>query len=106
MPTTVSVTITGATPQVSVDPDPVHISAGDHGPIQWKITNPASEGWKFQNHGVDIVNPGTEFDHPTGGGNRVFTWSNNHTKPGQYKYAVRVANDAARAEIDPTIMND
>jgi hypothetical protein len=49
---------------------------------------------------------GHGFDHPTGGGNRAFTWNNNHTKPEQYKYAVRVANDAARAEIDPTVMND
>ena len=108
MPTIVDVTITTARTTHSVDrcSGPRQDSTGVHGPIQWRITNPASEGRKFQRQGIDIVNPGTEFDHPTGGGNRVFTWNNNHTKPGQYKYAVRVENDAARAEIDPTIMND
>jgi hypothetical protein len=39
------------------------------------------------------------------GGTRVFTWNNNHTKPGNFKYSVRVANDNAKAEIDPTIVN-
>ena len=108
MPTTVDVTIStvGTTHTVTVDRDPVRIPAGERGPIQWKITNPAPEGWKFQTRGIDIVNPGTEFDHPTGGGTRVFTWNNNHSKAGSYKYAVRVANDSAHAEIDPTILND
>jgi hypothetical protein len=108
MPAIVDVTVTtaGTTHSVIVVPDPVRIPTGVHGPIQWQITNPPSEGWKFQRQGIDIVNPGSEFDHPTGGGTRVFTWNNNHTKPGQFKCAVRVANDAARAEIDPTIMND
>ena len=108
MPTPVEVTITtaGTTHSIRVSLDPVRIPPGVHGPIQWQITNPPSEGWKFQRQGIDIVIPGAEFDHPTGGGTRVFTWNNNHTKPGQFKYAVRVANDAARAEIDPTIMND
>ena len=108
MPTIVDVTISsvGTTHSVTVVPDPVTIPAGVHGPIQWRITNPASEGWKFQSQGIDIVNPGTEFDHPNGGGARVFTWNNNHTKAGQYKYAVKVANDAVHAELDPTIMNN
>jgi hypothetical protein len=108
MPTDVQVTIstTGTTHSVSVAPDPVQIPPGVHGPIQWKITNPAAEGWKFQFQGIDIVNGGTEFDHPNGGGQRVFTWNNNHTKPGTYKYSVRVENDAAKAELDPTIMNN
>ena len=108
MPIIVEVTVNtaGPAPSVTVNPDPVPIPAGVHGPIQWKITNPAAEGWKFQMHGIDIVNPGTEFDHPSGGGMRVFTWNNNHTQPGTYKYAVRVENDAAKAEIDPHIVNN
>jgi hypothetical protein len=108
MPTTVDVTVNtqGGTYSIAVDPDPVAIAAGDRGPIQWRITNPASEGWKFRTKGIDITNPGTEFDHPTGGGQRVFTWNNHHTRQGQYKYAVRVENGTAQADIDPTIMND
>jgi hypothetical protein len=67
MPTIVDVTIgtVGTTHSVTVVPDPVTIPAGVHGPIQWRITNPASEGWKFQRQGIDIVDPGAEFDHPT-----------------------------------------
>jgi hypothetical protein len=108
MPTTVDVTVNtiGPTHSVTVDPDTVTIPSGVHGPIQWKITNPAAEGWKFQMHGIDFVNPGTEFDHPTGGGGRVFTWNNNHTKPGTFKYAVRVENNTAKAEIDPHVVNN
>jgi hypothetical protein len=108
MPTIVNVTVSaqGGAYSVTVDPDPVRIAAGVHGPIQWKITNAASEGWNFRTKGIDITNPGTEFDHPTGGGQRVFTWNNNHTRQGQYKYAVRVENGTAQADIDPTIMND
>ena len=108
MPTTVDVTINaqGGTYSITVVPDPVRIAAGVRGPIQWKITNPASEGWKFQTKGIDIQHPGTEFDHPNGGGMRVFTWNNNHTGPGEYKYTVRVENGTTNVERDPTIMND
>jgi hypothetical protein len=107
MPTPVAVTVntSGPTPSVTVSPDPVEIAAGDRSPIQWKITNPAPEGWKFQMQGVVIRNPGTEFDRPNGGGTRVFTWNNNHTKAGTYKYAVKVDNGTTRAEIDPQIVN-
>ena len=93
---------------VTVVPDPVRIPQPVfHRPIQWLITNPASDGWKFQGQGIDIVNPGTEFDRPTGGGNRVFTWNNNHTKPGTVQICGQGrATNAARAEIDPAIMND
>jgi hypothetical protein len=107
MPTIVEVTVNtlAATPTVTVRPDPVNIEAGVHGPIQWRITNPAAEGWRFQTQGIVIANPGTELDRPNGGGTRVFTWNNNHTRPGTYKYAVKVENDASKAEIDPQIVN-
>lgn len=107
MPTIVKVTVNtlGPTPSITVSPDPVDIQAAVHGPIQWQITNPATEGWKFQMQGIVIVNPGTEFDHPNGGGTRVFTWNNNHTKPGTYKYAVKVKSSTSKAEIDPQIVN-
>lgn len=107
MPTIVQVTVhtKGTSHSVTVDPDPVDIAAGVRGPIQWQITNPAAEGWKFERQGIDIVSPGTEFDHPTGGGTRVFTWNNNHTKPGNYKYTVRVENNTAKAKLDPSIVN-
>ena len=108
MPTIVDVTInsTGSTHSITVAPDPVEIPAGTRGPIQWRITNPASQGWKFRSKGIDIENPGTEFDHPTGGGNRVFTWNNNHRVAGRYKYAVRVENGSTNVDRDPTILNN
>ena len=108
MPTIVNVTVrtVGSTHSLIIDPDPVRIAAGVRGPIQWKITNPASEKWKFRRKGIDITNPGTEFDGPSGGGRRVFTWNNNHTKAGTYKYAVRVEKDGVEVDVDPTIMNN
>ena len=107
-PPEVNVTINtvGSTHSISVDREPVEIPAGERGPIQWKITNPAPEGWKFRRQGIDIVNPGTEFDRPNGGGSRVFTWNNNHTKPGSYKYSVRVEKGGVNVDLDPTILNN
>jgi hypothetical protein len=108
MPTIVKVTVktVGTTLSVTVDPDPLVVPAGAHGPIQWKITNPASQGWKFQHNGVEILKAGKEFDTPKGGGARVFTWNNRHTKRGSYKYVVRLENGPTKTELDPTIMNN
>ena len=108
MPTIVKVTVNtvGGTHSVTVAPDPLVVPAGARGPIQWKITNPASQGWTFQPKGVEILKPDKEFDAPKGGGARVFTWNNRHTKPGTYKYVVRLENSATKAELDPTIMNN
>jgi len=108
MPTTVQVTVqtVGSTQTLVVEPDPVIIPPGIRGPIQWQITNPPSEQWKFARNGIDITNPAGEFDHPSGGGSRVFTWNNNHTKAGQYKYAVTVEKDGVQVSRDPTIMNN
>ncbi len=107
MPIEVQVTIntTGTAHSVTVSPDPLHIPSNVRGPIQWKITNPASAGWKFQTVGIDIQNPGGEFDQPHGGGSRVFTWNNKHTRKGSYKYSVRVAGPA-NVDLDPTMIND
>ena len=108
MPTTVDVTVqtVGTTHSLVISPDPVRIAAGDRGPIQWKITNPASENWKFRHNGIEIANPGGEFDDPRGGGSRVFTWNNKHTRAGTYKYAVHVEKDGLNVSVDPTIMNN
>lgn len=108
MPTVIDVTVktVGTTNSLVIDPDPVRIAAGVRGPIQWKITNPASEKWKFRRNGIEIVNPGGEFDNPGGGGSRVFTWNNKHTKPGTFKYAVHVEKDGVAVSVDPTIMNN
>ena len=108
MPTIVDVTINaaGSIPPIKVSPDPVVIPAGTRGPIQWRITNPASQGWKFRDKGIDIEKPGTEFDHPAGGGNRVFTWNNNHRQPGSFKYSVRVDQGTVKVDLDPTILNN
>jgi len=108
MPIIVNVTVktAGSDHTLDIDPDPVQIAVGVRGPIQWKITNPASERWKFRRNGVDITDPGTEFDDPRGGGSRVFTWNNHHTTAGTYKYAVRVEQDGLNVDEDPTIMNN
>jgi hypothetical protein len=107
MPTTVQVTVNtlGTTHSLTVVPDPLLIAAGVRGPIRWQITNAPAEGWKFQNKGIDIANAGNEFDGPGGGGTHVFTWNNRHTRPGDFKYAVRVAKGTIKVELDPTIMN-
>jgi hypothetical protein len=107
MPTIVEVTVNtlGPAPSVTVNPNQADIPVGVRGPIQWTIMNPAVEGWKFQMQGIVIANHSGEFDNPTGGGTRVFTWNNNHTKAGTYKYAVKVENGTSQAELDPFIVN-
>jgi len=108
MPTIVNVTVNtvGSTHSLVVDPDPVRVAAGVRGPIQWQITNPASENWKFRRNGIEITNPAGEFDNPRGGGSRVFTWNNKHTKAATYKYSVRVEKNDVEVFVDPTIMNN
>ena len=108
MPTNVKVTVktAGAKHSLDIVPDPVRIAPGVRGPIQWEITNPASEKWKFRHNGIEIANPGGEFDSPSGGGSRVFTWNNRHTKKADYKYTVRVEQDGLEVLEDPTIMNN
>jgi hypothetical protein len=108
MPITVEVTVnaSGTAPSVTASPDPVRIPANVRGTIQWKITNPAPEGWKFQAVGIDIQNPGGEFDQPHGGGSRIFTWNNKHTRSATFKYSVKVTNGAANVELDPTMINE
>ena len=108
MPTTVEVTVktVGSNHSLIVDPEDLDVPPGVRGPIQWKITNPASEGWKFQRNGIEITDPRGEFDNPRGGGSRVFTWNNKHPRREKYKYAVRVEKDGANAFVDPTIMNN
>ena len=108
MPTIVNVTVNtvGSTHSLVVDPDPVRVAAGVRGPIQWQITNPASENWKFRRNGIEITNPAGEFDNPRGGGSRMFTWNNKHTKAATYKYSVRVEKNDVEVFVDPTIMNN
>ena len=108
MPTDVNVTVktVGSENSLVIDPDPVSIAPGVRGPIQWKITNPASDKWKFRRNGIEIDDPSGEFDNPRGGGSRVFTWNNRHTKKGDYKYTVRVEKDGLEVFKDPTIMNN
>jgi len=36
----------------------------------------------------------------------VFTWNNNHTKPGTFKYIVRVSNNESQVEVDPHVINN
>ena len=108
MPTIVQVTVntSGTTHSIAVNPDPVIVAPGVHGVIRWEITNSPSDGWRFQPKGIDIAQAGSEFDHPGGGGTPVFTWNNNHTRPGNFKYTVRVQSDSGTAELDPFIVNN
>jgi hypothetical protein len=108
MPIVVEVTVVtaGGTNSIRVSPDPVNVPAGVRGPIQWRITNPPPDGWRFHAKGVDISSPGDEFDDHGGGGSLVYTWHNKHNRPGRYKYVVRVQKGGATVELDPIIVNE
>ena len=104
-PPTVEVTINAAG-TIDLYPDPLPIPPGVKGKVQWTIMNPASERWRFQQHGIEIPTGGSEFDQPHGGGTRVFTWNNNHTRAGRYPYIVRVENNSGKVERDPFMVNN
>ena len=106
MPHIVDVTV-GSGGTVTANPDTLSIPAGDRQPIQWRITNPPTEGWRFKRNGIEIPNPGSppEFANPNGGGTRVYTWDNKHTRSGNYPYKIWVENDSGGAQLDPVIMN-
>jgi hypothetical protein len=99
----VTVTVSGSTVTVQVDKPTIRFAVGERGPIKWTID---TEGWRFQPKGIDIADHGGEFDSPAGGGSPVFVWNNRHTRPGTYKYTVRVQKGGATGELDPAIIND
>ena len=106
-PPTVMVTIIKAGPgfAIAVSQDPIEFRTTGRGAIVWKIDDAnSSSGWHFTNDGIEIRDPGGEFDNPRPGP-QVFTWNNRNSKSGtnSYKYTIRVTDGTTTYALDPTI---
>jgi len=115
---------------LTVRPDPLYFGPGEKGTITWHLETP---GFRFASKGIEIGQPlvgppqktvtgNTTREvkrpeaqtrdvqdircasEPTGSG-VTFTCENAHTRPGVYKYTIRVTNGSTEIELDPFIMN-
>jgi hypothetical protein len=110
--------------QIDVSPDPMVFVPGEKGTLTWEL--PKGAGLRFAARGIEIngrisdslrkgcddcvaLEPQTEIIKcaAVGDNGLAFACENLHTKPGLYKYTIRVLRGDSQTPIvrDPTIMN-
>ena len=91
---------------VSVSPDPLVFLKGEKDVrITWRL---GAQGLSFPENGIVIEGPKQDeiVDCKPGEGGRDFSCLNRHSRPGTYKYTIRVLQDGkALKPLDPNIMN-
>jgi hypothetical protein len=100
-------TVSVAAGQIGVDPDPINVPAGNNAPIIWTLA--PDTPYKFFAGSITFTDAGGEFydcqvENPNDP--RGFVCKNKHSKPGRYKYVIKL-RDANGNEIskDPFIVN-
>lgn len=99
--------------QPTVDPDPLKFPPHKRNvTIVWRIEN--SPGFEFTTDGIHIegeetaagLRPQTEIvDGRVTANGQQFVWLNKNSRPGKYKYTVRLKGPAGVVEKDPSIVN-
>lgn len=100
--------------QIQVDPDPVHVERqmGRNVPIRWQID--PREDYSFDPTAIRVegeqtsrgLRPQDQLPRECNGGPKHVTCVNRNTKPGQFKYTVRLRDhNQALIERDPIIIN-
>ena len=92
--------------QIVVDQEPIYFARDmQNVRVTWKL--PADSKYKFPKDGVVIKDAGEEITdcRPAQDG-LSFSCLNRHTKPGKYKYTVRLEGSPAIAPLDPVVVND
>jgi hypothetical protein len=91
---------------IVVDQEPLYFPKGKQNvTITWQL--PSDSRYTFPKDGIVIKDAGDEFPdcHPEQ--NRLrFACMNKHSKPGKYKYTIKVEGSPAVAPLDPTVLND
>jgi hypothetical protein len=91
---------------IVVDPDPLYFpKEAQNVKITWQL--PTDSKYTFPRDGIVIKDAGDEFPdcHPEQNGLR-FACMNKHTKPGRYKYTIKVEGLPAVPPLDPIVAND
>lgn len=91
---------------IVVDQEPIYFSKGTQNVrFAWQLAR--DSGYTFPKDGVVIKDAGDEIVecHPEQGG-LSFSCLNKHTKPGKYKYTVKLEGSPAVAPLDPVLVND
>jgi hypothetical protein len=91
---------------IGVDREPIYVHErnGDV-PIVWNV---ATSGYEFTANGIEIINGGSEFNCSKKGP-VVFVCIDRYTKPGTYKYVIRLQGSGSAATpptLDPTVVNN
>jgi hypothetical protein len=110
--------------QINVSPDPMVFVPGEKGTITWHL--PKGAGLRFAQNGIEINGRISDSApkgcdncvalerqdeiikcQPKGEDRQTFTCENQHTRPGLYKYTIRVLRGDSQTPVvrDPTIMN-
>ncbi len=92
--------------QIVVDQEPIYFARGiQNVRVTWKL--PVDSKYKFPKDGVVIKDAGEEIvDCRPAQDGLSFSCLNRHTKPGKFKYTVRLEGTPAIAPLDPVVVND
>ena len=89
--------------KIVVDNDTIDVRRGNSPVLEWEIVTP---GYAFADNGIAINADGDEFTCRSGGADRQkFMCNDRHTKPGSYKYTIRLTGLPAVLPLDPWIVN-
>ena len=91
---------------IVVNQEPIIIPRNDKDKtITWNL--PKDSPYSFPADGIVIDNAGEEFKCHLGEDKKKFACKNKNSKPGKYKYTVKVMDGAKPLEpLDPVIVND
>lgn len=93
--------------QIVVDQEPIFFAKGVvNVRINWQL--PADSKVRFPKDGIVFDRTAIEeiVDCRIDKEGLVFSCLNRHTKPGKYKYTIKVEGNPAIAPLDPTVVND
>lgn len=110
-PVDITVTHTGSTFQIKVDPDVIDLSRYKKAEveIEWNITGGSTHGWEFAS-GKGIKIKQSSLNPPfkdKGGGNKQHTWTRKAGKDDSktYRYSITVTDSNLKYVLDPIIIN-
>jgi hypothetical protein len=89
--------------QIAVAPDPIIIEKGNKQDIGWQLQQ--GSPYRFPNDGIVIKDAGDEFKCNREQAGLRFVCKNNHSKPGEYKYTIKLEGTPAVQPLDPWIRN-
>jgi hypothetical protein len=89
--------------RIAVDNDTIDVPRGNSPVLEWEVVTPR---YAFADNGIVINDGGDELMcRPGEGGRQRFMCTNKHSRPGIYKYTIRLTGWPAVFPLDPWIVN-